>query len=187
MIPGHVTIVVALICATACGGTPAATPTSVNPPPAPGPAPTGQVFGFTSENGDWVGAGKTRRFDTAADFFSATAFCGNNRVEILVHAADGMQWNLSFAASRGTPLRVASFEGAGTSLASPLLAIRGEARSCNGATGRFDVLEALFGAGGRVERFHASFEQRCTGSTAKMVGEILLIAPVPYNLASGCF
>jgi hypothetical protein len=188
-----VTILVALMCVTACSdSTPVlpVAPTRDSLPPAPGPAPTGQLFAFVSDNGDWVGAGKTQRFDTAADYFSAAALCAGNRVDVLMHGADGSQWYLLFAAPRGIPIRVGSYERAGTgtatALTSPQLAISGESRACNGTTGRFDVLEAVFGAGGRIERFHAAFDQRCAGSNAKLSGEILLIAPVFYNLTTGC-
>ncbi len=53
------------------------------------------------------------------------------------------------------------------------------ARGCNTLTGRFEVLEAVFGPLGYIERFHATFEEHCEGASPAVFGEVLIVNPPP--------
>lgn len=46
-------------------------------------------------------------------------------------------------------------------------------------TGRFEVLEAVYGATGEVERFAATFEQHCEGGVPALLGSILFNSTLP--------
>jgi hypothetical protein len=50
------------------------------------------------------------------------------------------------------------------------------ASGCGNLTGRFQISEASFGAGGVVNRFHARFEQHCGNSSAALRGEVWIDA-----------
>lgn len=60
----------------------------------------------------------------------------------------------------------------------PGLSVSGTGRGCNTLTGRFDVLEAVYGADGSVQRFAANFEQHCEGGTAALRGSVRYNATV---------
>jgi hypothetical protein len=59
------------------------------------------------------------------------------------------------------------------------LDISGESRGCNTLTGRFEVLEAVYGASGEVERFAATFEQHCEGGGPALLGSVLFNSTLP--------
>ncbi len=85
-------------------------------------------------------------------------------------------WSLDFKAPNGAELTPGPYEGAARypfqSPATPGLDVSGSGRGCNNLTGRFDVLEAVYGADGSVQRFAADFEQHCEGGAPALRGSV---------------
>ena len=95
-------------------------------------------------------------------------------------------WQLDFAAPNDAPLTLGVYENATRfpfhSPTQPGLNVSGEGRGCNTLTGRFEVLEVVYGAGGEVQRFAATFEQHCEGQEAALLGSIQInstLSPPP--------
>lgn len=138
---------------------------------------------FVSAPGDYIGAGQSRTF--TMDNASITSRNGSNGgyIGMTVFPFDGGFWFLDIAAPPGAQLLPGAYEGAvrypfqGPGQAG--LSLSGDGRGCNTLTGRFDVLEATLGPNGVIERFHATFEQRCDGATAALIGEVMIVNPPP--------
>ncbi len=109
----------------------------------------GTFLSFSSDPGDYIGGGQSRYFtpDTAA--FQARADDTNRYVNVSVFPFDGGFWYLDLAAPQGQPLVPGVYEGAARypfqSPSQPGLSFVGDGRGCNTVTGRFQVLEALYG------------------------------------------
>ena len=56
----------------------------------------------------------------------------------------------------------------------------GAGRGCNTLTGRFIILEALYGPGGPVLRFAADYEQHCEGGGPALFGPVRNNSSVPF-------
>src|SRR5436190_1245045 len=67
------------------------------------------------------------------------------------------------------------------------LSVSGNAHGCNRSSGSFTVTDAVYGPGGTILRFRATFEQRCEGSSAALRGELSLNAPPFLDVFTGCF
>jgi hypothetical protein len=132
---------------------------------------------FNSEPGDFIGGGITQTFTPIDGFITAS---GNfkNGVSISFHGDDW--WNLHFAPPQGSSLVPGTYKGATRfpfqEPTEPGLDVSGAGRGCE-STGQFNVLNAIYGADGSVERFDADFEQRCR------VDEPALFGQVRFNLA----
>lgn len=143
----------------------------------------GTFLSFSSDPGDYIGGGQSRYFtpDTAA--FQARADDTNRYVNVTVFPFDGGFWYLDLAAPQGQQLVPGVYEGAARypfqSPSQPGLSFVGDGRGCNTVTGRFQVLEALYGPLGYVERFHATFEQHCEGGEPALRGEVQIVNPPP--------
>ncbi|MDP9403874.1 MAG: thrombospondin type 3 repeat-containing protein [Actinomycetota bacterium] len=136
------------------------------------PSPTNTSLTFDSEPGDYIGGGVDRTWYPADGSFQATHSPG-----LVTIRFNGTEWwDLSFKAPNGAELVPGPYEGATRypfqSPTSPGLDISGSGRGCNTLTGRFDVLEAVYGSDGSVERFAADFEQHCEGATPALRGSI---------------
>jgi hypothetical protein len=139
--------------------------------------------------GDWVGRGKTWRFEPGASaVFSGTMWNQNNQLTLSI-ATPGTTaggWSLTIAAPAGTALSRGMYRNAkrippiGSS--DPQLILSGEGRCCNASTGEFEVLDATYGpppnsgASGTIDYFHATFKQTCDGSSAGLTGEVRLVS-----------
>ena len=138
---------------------------------------------FVSQPGEYVGGGQSRSFtlDTAS-IFSRSGQNGGY-FGVTVFPFDGPLWSLDIAAPPGAPLVPGPYEGAVMypfqGPGQPALSFSGEGRACATLTGRFDVLEATFGPNGVIERFHATFEQRCDGGPVALFGEVQIVNPPP--------
>jgi hypothetical protein len=147
------------------------------------------VLYFKSSPGDWVGLGQTR-FLHSGNGFTVGAPSRNfaNGVSFSINGS-GQFWSLSLAAggsSSAPPLAPGSYEGAirfpFQGPTQPGLSFSGDGRGCNQLTGRFDVLEAVYGTGGAVTSFAANFEQRCDGGPP-LFGRIRYNSSVPLFAA----
>jgi Family of unknown function (DUF6299) len=137
---------------------------------------------FTSEPGDYIGGGQTATF-TPTDSGFNTMISSDNR-EIAIHISPSSSfWSLHLTAPSGTKLLPGVYEGATRwpfqAAPTPGLDFSGDGRGCNTLTGKFEVLEAVYAPFGYVERFHATFEQHCEGSTPALLGEVQIVNPPP--------
>jgi hypothetical protein len=143
---------------------------------------------MTSEAGDYIGQGLAYSYATPANVFFARSenwYGENNRISVTMRtdAASTDYWVLTFAAPPGESLTTGTYEGAVRSIwqgaGQPALDVWGFGRGCNTSIGTFTVSDAVFGAGGYVQEFHASFEQHCEGNAPALRGEVSVSNPPP--------
>jgi len=142
--------------------------------PAAGNAAKGKTrLTFRSARGDYIGQGLTQAWTPATGSFTASHSAGLVTVSFNGGPAS---WDLDFKAPSGAELTPGPYEGATRypfqSPATPGLDISGSGRGCNTLTGRFDVLEAVYGVDGSVQRFAADFEQHCEGGAPALRGSV---------------
>jgi hypothetical protein len=143
----------------------------------------------TSEPGEFIGRNRTHRFTLQDSTFHAE--CHGSDLEATV-VRGSSRWSLEFGAPRGTPLRPGVYENATRAVfrsgGSPGLDVNGDSSGCNQVFGRFEVTEAVFAADGAVQRFVATFEQRCGPSAPALRGELRLESPpfVPFPETDAC-
>ena len=134
-----------------------------------------------SQPGDYIGGGIDQTFGPADGIFTALRNF-NNGVSVNFNGGPHW-WFLNFAGPENTPLVPGVYENATRwpfhSPTGPGLDISGEGRGCNTLTGRFEVLEAVYGTTGEVERFAATFEQHCEGGVPALLGSVLYNSTVP--------
>jgi hypothetical protein len=112
---------------------------------------------MNSEAGDYIGQGIQQAFTTADGVFTAGRNFDNG-VTIAFQGGNA-NWEAAFPAAGNAVLVPGSYENATRipfqSPVNPGINISGWGRGCNTITGRFDVLEAVYGTGGKVLRFAA--------------------------------
>ena len=151
-------------------------------PPAAANAATDTSFlSFTSDADDWVGQGESRTF-TSTDGVLWFAMVDASTF-VTTFNGYGSNADLHLRAPSGQPLVAGPYENA-TRFQSgdpslPQLDFGYNHRGCNIITGRFDVLEATYGPYNYIQKFHATFEQHCEGSTAATYGEVQVVNPPP--------
>ena len=130
---------------------------------------------LNSAPGDFIGGGLNQTFTESDGTFTAMRNFDNG-VSIFFNGGPHW-WYLYFAAPMDAPLIVGFFDEATRfpfqSPTKPGLDVSGEGRGCNELTGRFEVLEVVYGPTGDVERFAATFEQHCEGMEPALTGSIL--------------
>ena len=138
-----------------------------------------------SEPGDFIGGGISQTFTPAeGDFDASRNF--DNGVTVNFNGGAFNLWTLDFAAPGDAALAVGAYENATRfpfqSPTDPGLDVSGQGRGCNMLTGRFEVLEIVYGPGGEVKRFAADFEQHCEGLPPALFGSIRFnVAARPIN------
>jgi hypothetical protein len=91
-------------------------------------------------------------------------------------------WSLTLSAPNGQQLQVGTYENAArfASASQPGLNFFGTDffafSTCDSGTGRFVVLELVYGPQGELERLRATFETKCTGAPAGIRGEVYIVA-----------
>jgi hypothetical protein len=139
---------------------------------------------FSSEAGDYIGGGRTDRYEPNDGEWRAEAYmdpsgAGIDHVSIRL---DGTEWwNLDFGSSRGDLLVPRRYDFAERwpfhNPPRPGLSVGGNGRGCNTLRGEFTVYELVVGPGGAVQRFHANFRQHCEGDAPALTGEVGIVAP----------
>ena len=146
-------------------------------------AEDGTFYSFVSDPGDFVGQGQSGSFTPDTSSFTSSQSNDGNHVTAFLFPFAGGFWMLDFAAPAGQPLVPGVYENATRwpfqAAGVPGLAVFGNGSGCNMLTGRFEVLEAVFGPAGYIERFHATFEQHCEGIEPALRGEIQIVNPPP--------
>ena len=146
-------------------------------------AQTTSVLYLDSQPGDFIGGGLQRTFTIADGTFTPSrTFDGGTQVIFNGGAADF--WTLNFSGP-STPLAPGNYEGATRwpfqSPTKPGLSVSGQGRGCNTLTGRFTVVEVVYGAQGAVNSFAIDFEQHCEGGIPALFGQLRVNSSVPVT------
>ncbi len=148
---------------------------------------------ISGDPADPVTGGVSRAFSVAGgDWFNLLPTSDFSAFGVHVSSAAGEEWQLTFAAPAGRTLTPGSYravEYGSHGVRAGLSVVAGD-RGCTTSTGRFTVLAAAF-RNGYVERFDATFEQRCEGRRAAARGEVHIAnQPLPAmgaTTSSGTF
>jgi hypothetical protein len=144
---------------------------------------SGDFLAVKSEPGDSVGAGIEVLFTPAnAEFHPGELLQGRDYVIAALQQATHI-WQVDIAAPPGQALGVGTYTNAARAgsprpAGTPGLDVTADSRNCNALTGQFEVNELEFSIYGELKTLDATFEQRCTGATAKLVGRIRIEVPV---------
>lgn len=139
---------------------------------------------YFSEPGDYIGQGEEATVTPTDGTFQAFSNYSNG-VRIYFNnfsnpnPSNYIWWDVNFAAPNGVPLQTGTYEASERwpfqSPGHPGLDFSGTGRGCNTSTGRFTVLELVWGQNSELARFAADLEQHCEG------GQPALFAQVRYN------
>ena len=165
---------VAAVLAAACGSGSSASS------PSPSLLATTTSLSFVSRPGEYVGGGQSRTISASDTPINAGVDCYENRIEVTVGTFPPV-WTLTLAAPLTTRLVVGTYESAQgypfQPRGVPGLDFGGDGHGCNTLTGRFVVTEASYLPSGAIDRFRATFEQRCQGTSPGVSGEVQLVSP----------
>jgi hypothetical protein len=141
-----------------------------------------------SQSGDYIGGGGNWLLTPFDGTFSAQRNFDNG-VEVRVENFPTLWWHLNFTAPGDVPLVPGTypmatrfpFQASGEAG----LDVSGDGRGCNMLTGRFTVLEVVYGAGTTITSFAANFEQHCEGQSPALFGSIRYNAAprAPYTVS----
>ena len=148
-----------------------------------------------SEEGDYIGQGKTRTL-SSNDYAVTVSRNFDNGVRIYLNnfstpsPQEYSWWTVEFAAPYAQDLVVGSYENATRfpvqAEHEPGLSVSGDGRGCNSLTGRFDVLDVVYEAGsGEVLSFAADFEQHCEGMNPALKGSVRFASDYPLPVDVG--
>ena len=133
----------------------------------------GTFLDFQSQPGDYIGQGLTQNFSPIDGHFTARSNYDNG---ISLSFTGNDNWNLDFSAPGNVPLTLGTYTGAMRfpfqNAGSPGLSISGAGRGSNTLTGQFNVTNLVYGTGGTVQQFAASFEQHSEGATPALFGQV---------------
>ncbi|SIN34255.1 hypothetical protein [Micromonospora cremea] len=149
-------------------------------PPVQAKAPQSGSLTVTGDPDDPISEGRSYSFATAAgDGFNVWGTANHLTVQVFDPPAG--PWTIDLSAPVGQPLTVGTYTGATeNTYESPLpgIALSGNDRICMyGQTGSFTVTDISWGPHGYLERFDATFEQRCNYSTGSARGEVHVANP----------
>ncbi|WP_433316070.1 hypothetical protein ACQP0U_04695 [Micromonospora sp. CA-269861] len=157
--------------------------------PASAKAPESATLAVTGDPDDPITEGQGVAFSTASgDGFNVWGTA--NHLTVQVFDPPTGPWTIEVSAPVGQSLAVGTYTGATeNTYESPLpgIAVTGADRICSfGQTGSFTVTDISWGPHGYLERFDATFEQRCNYSTGSARGEVHVVnPPAPPVLAVG--
>lgn len=148
--------------------------------PAQAKAPQSASLTVTGDPDDPVTEGGNFSFATASgDGFNVWGT--TNHLTVQVFDPPTGPWTIELSAPVGQPLAVGTYTGATENTyesSLPGIALTGADRICSfGQTGTFTVTDISWGPHGYLERFDATFEQRCTYSTGSARGEVHVTNP----------
>jgi len=149
--------------------------------------PTGLIM--HSRPGEYIGAGGNW-IHTPADGTFVAERNFDNGVEVRFEAFPNVWWRLNFAAPDEVPLVPGPYEMATRfpfqAPGEPGMDVSGTGRGCGMLTGRFTVLEIVYGAGTAITSFAANFEQYCENLPYGLFGSVRYnaTAAAPYTLTA---
>ncbi|MDG4807961.1 hypothetical protein O7634_14490 [Micromonospora sp. WMMD1120] len=157
--------------------------------PAVARAPESATLAVDGDPDDPISQGEAVAFSTASgDGFNVWGTANHLTVQVFDPPAG--PWTIELSAPVNQPLVVGTYTGATeNTYESPLpgIVLSGNDRACLfGQTGSFTVTDISWGPHGYLERFDATFEQRCNYSTGTARGEVHVVnPPAPPVLAVG--
>lgn len=135
---------------------------------------------FDSQRGDYIGQG--RQFTLGPGDGTLQVYYPAQDVKpisaIEVHFTGRVStnfWSLEFMGPNSTRISPGVYEHVlriPFNSTAPGLSVGGDGRGCNELTGRFVVLEAVFGSKGDVQRLAIDYEQHCEGNAAALFGSV---------------
>lgn len=155
--------------------------TTTGPADDPDASPV-TFLSFTSDPGDWVGAGESRLYEFADGTWGAdyVGSGGAEHVTVFFRSSTeaGVSWLLRMGAREGETLAPGKYESVERfrSAEHPELSFFGSGRGCNRVTGRFEIHSIRLGASNTLARLHATFTQHCEGGSPALNGEISIAA-----------
>jgi hypothetical protein len=134
-------------------------------------APRTLLF-LDSQPSEHIGQGAQMVYAAANSRWTLTSF-SSSRNSVSVTVADSLeQWRLEFARPSGQPLTVGEYTAVRRSTPFNRMLVDRSSRSCSTLTGRFVILEIVFGTNNSVTRFAADFEQHCDDGVPALFGAI---------------
>jgi len=130
---------------------------------------------MTSDPEDYVGAGQTYLLTPLDGTITMTGSPATG-VTFSFDNFPAAYWALNFVPPAAGTIAPGMFEEATRfpfqSPTKPGLDVTGMSRGCNQLSGRFVVLEAVFGPNGEVTSFAADFEQHCEFAPSALIGSV---------------
>ncbi len=128
-------------------------------------------FGYTSDPGDWVGAGHSQTFTGATSTFSLRPWGEGVSFGVSGKRED---WSARLEPPAGEQFEAGRTYQAGRSGGEGVagLDVSGNSRGCNTTTGEFTVTRLARADDGTIKAFAATFVQHCEGGTAALRGTI---------------
>jgi hypothetical protein len=146
---------------------------------------------FDSQAGDYIGQGQQNTWTPSTRQFTSRTEFGMLTVMVLKPSGFGgwsLDYQLSFHMPFGGALAVGTYERAqrGAFAANrPGLDINGNGRACNEVTGRFQIYEIEYDAGGALTKLAVDFEQHCSDAVPALFGALRYNSSratlVPFN------
>jgi hypothetical protein len=138
------------------------------------------LLSFNSQPGDFIGQGQQRTLTPSDGTITASGSSANG-VSVSFSSASEF-WSLAFHPPAGVALQPGMFEEATRypfqTPTHPGLSVSGDGRGCNTLTGRFVVLEAVYGSGNTVQKLAVDYEQHCEGGAAALFGSVRINSSV---------
>lgn len=148
----------------------------VSPLSASASSGTENFVSMTSQNGEFIGEGKARFFDSANSSISLTGTASHLTVSVGGGSIDpGDHFSLAFAAPLGEQLAAGEYLGAQRFASSGRagIDINGNGHGCNTIEGRFRVVQLDVDGGGNVTSLWIDYQQNCEGDfSAPLLGEV---------------
>jgi hypothetical protein len=133
------------------------------------PSNAATVISFQSDPGDYVGGGQSQTLTfIGPQQFNAQFNAAQGSFSFATLVAVEPSFSLNMLAPPGQPLAPGYYSGAQGSG----LGVFFDHRSCGRATGRFAIGQVVVDANGALQRFHAAFEQHCSGGSPALRGTI---------------
>ncbi len=138
---------------------------------------------FKSDNGDYIGQGKTVLHQTQGSFVNYVSMFGQwNSIRASIEYSEGNQnynWHLSFSAANGTRLTPGHYTGASRypfqPFNTPGLDFSGNGRGCNTSRGEFTIHEIAYSGTDEspsLDVLAMDLVQYCEGGTTKIQASV---------------
>lgn len=148
---------------------------------------------FTSDDGDYIGAGQTVLHQTEGSFVSYFSMFNQwNAVRASVEYSENNQnynWSLSFSAANGIPLAAGHYTGASRYPFQPFntagLDFSGNGRGCNTSRGEFTIHEIAYSGdenSPQLDVLAMDLVQHCEGGSTKIKASIRINSSVALVL-----
>ena len=129
------------------------------------------VLAYASDPGDQIGGGQSVTYTLSTSQFSLVADPTRRAFGINIKPPETWSLYMNVGSGQLAPGVYAIASRFGPVFTNGLSFLR-LGQDCSSIAGRFLISEAVYGAAGVLDRFHARFEQHCNGTSAALHGEI---------------